>query len=184
MKFTPLNDWKWSYKDGKLIMLLRSDEGKLFSFTTHYRRVDLMLEPEDGQKFCVADANLLTDYQEGLYTLNLSEGGCLDLGINAVACERYVRPSSPVSNLFVPMGAGYRFGRGSIVSLYSKQGNIGDCLVINENDQDNLMRLMLLNVEFKANRDFVFTLGSMLRVRADLACPYRAMGTQWSVRYA
>lgn len=185
MKFTPVNDWKWSYNGSKLGLNLIADNGVNYAFNTHYSTQDLHEDgPEHGQQFCIEDATLLTDYQEGLSKLIKNDGGCLDLGINAVACARFVKPSIPSSRYFLPFGGKDLVKRGDVVSLYTKEGNVGDCIVLNECDGDNLSRLMLLNPKLTVNDGRSYVLGSMLRVRQDYVCPFRSITGIKSVRYA
>lgn len=184
MKFTPLNDWCWGYDGEQLKIIMKADNGTSYTFNTHFRMADLLNPPKDGQAFCIEDAALLTDYREGLEKLNLSEGGCLDLGINAVACARFVRPSIPSGRYFIPFGGREYFKRGSIVSVYTKEGNIGDCIVLAESDADNLVRLMLLNRTLKVGDGRVFLLGNMLRTKMDMLCRFRAFSAYRSAHYA
>jgi len=176
VKITPVNDWSWNYNGEKLGIYLRADDGRFFTFNTHFVIRDLLNLPRPGEHFCCEDARLLTVYQEGLSdTLRLKEGEILDLGINAVACERFVRPSIPLSRLFTNIGNNYYFEAGSIVTVYTKEGYGGDCIVLEECDVDGLARLMLLNPELKLGNGRVVELGHMIRVNPAYLCSFRAL---------
>ena len=69
MVISPQNDCTWTYHDGKLSINLTTDEGKSYLFKTRYNVEDLFVRPDSNSQFCIEDANLLTDYQDGLYEI-------------------------------------------------------------------------------------------------------------------
>ena len=187
MKISPVNDWSWNYNGEKLGIYLRADDGRFFTFNTHFVIRDLLNLPRPGEHFCCEDARLLTVYQEGLSdTLRLTESACLDLGINAVACERFVRPSIPVSRLFMNVENNYYFEIGSVVTVYTKQGKGGDCILLEQCDADGLARLMLLNPKLDLDNGRSVKLGHMIRVNPAYLCAFRALSNSRAdvMRYA
>ncbi|MDY6322874.1 MAG: cell division protein ZapC [Succinivibrio sp.] len=168
------NEWNWNYSGDTLSMCFRLERGTIKVFNTHYKIRELQTFPSAGQPFCCKDAELLTAYQEGLSELGLNEDGCLDLGINAVACERFVRPSAPVTRLFFSFGDGAVYPAGSVVTVYTLGRQAGDCLVLEERDSDGLARLMLLNPKLDIGRGLAVTLGHMIRVNPAILCSFRA----------
>ncbi len=185
MKFTPYSDWRWSYDNSQRLSInLNADDGQSYSFKTHYTIADLAERPAYQQPFTVHDAQLLTIYQEGLSKIRLSDGACLDLGMNGVACARFVRAASPVSRYFLPFGGGSRIENGDVASVYTKEGKVGDCLVLDTSDADGMARLMLLNQELTVNDGRTFKLGDMLRMKLDMVCAFRSVDLNRTVRYA
>lgn len=184
MKFTPVNDWRWNYKDRYLSITLIADNGNKYFFRTHYQIDDLRECPCLGLPFCVQDASLLTSYQDGLSKINMNDGACLDLGINAVACERFVKVTAPVSRYFMPYNGRFYFERGDVISLYANDGGICDCMVLDEIDSEGFTRLMMLNQSYTASDGNVFRLGNMIRVRRSVIAPFRSSQSLRSVRYA
>lgn len=187
MRISPQSDCKWDYRGTKLSVLLTSDEGMSYIFETHYDMRDLLDCPQRGASFCIQDASLLTSYLEGLSKIRLSDSACLDLGLNALACERFVRPSIPCSRYFLRRnGSKLDFHCGDVVSLYSKGGSIADCLVLEEFDADNVTRLILLNpsFDFTANESRKCRLGNMIRVNPECICGFREYDGKSIVKYA
>ena len=187
MKISPQSDCKWDYRGTSLSVLLTSDEGITYMCETHYSISDLLDRPESGTSFCIQDATLLTNYLEGLSKINLDDSSCLDLGLNALACERFVRPSVPCSRYFFrTQGQKFKFNCGDVVSIYSKSGNIADCLVLEECDADYVTRLMLLNpaFQFSSYEGRRCKLGGMIRVNPECVCAFRKYDAQGVVRYA
>lgn len=178
MVINPHNDCTWTFQDGKLSINLTTDEGRSFLFKTHYDIEDLYVKPEVNASFTIRDAELLTDYQEGIGRIIGSEGGALDLGLNAVACARFTRPAVATSRYFLEaVGAKYQYNRGDVVSVYTKNGKCGDCVVLDQFDSDGLTRLMLLNRELvldeEQNRGY--SLGQMIRVSPEKVSSFRAI---------
>lgn len=174
MKFIPSDAWNWSYGeyDGStyLITNLVSDENVPYKFSTHFKKEDLRKDcaPSVKQTLCVEDMQLLADFQEGLYSINmLDEIECFDLALNAVACARFVKLTNPVSNYFMHAVEPETYiSRGQIVTLYAIDGAVGDFIVLDDEPQDGLYRLMLVNKELTI---FSYTLkiSQMVRVQAD-----------------
>ena len=186
MKISPINDCGWDYRGARLCVRLTADDGVTYMFETHYTITDLYDQPAAGTSFCVRDASLLTDFEEGLARVGLDDGACLDLGLNAVACARFVRQTVPVTRYFIRPRTGCEPKRGDVVSIYAKSGGIADCMVIEETDADYLCRLMLLNPGFSfSDREIrKCRLGAMIRVRSDMVCTFRNFARQGEKRYA
>lgn len=174
MKITPANDWIWTYNVDRLAIYLRNDDGSMLCFNTHLRINELLNLPYSGQSFCCEDARFLTIYQESLAALGVSERGCLDLGINAVACERFAKPSVPITRFFMTFDNNFFYQTGSIVTLYTKNGNTADCMVLEESDLDGLAKLMLLNPSVEVTEGKKILLGKMIRVNPAALCSFRA----------
>lgn len=168
----------WNYNGDRLGIFLRTDEGRLVSLNTHYRVNELLNLPYSGQLFCCEDARLLTEYEESLYSLGVNEAGCLDLGINAVACERFVKPSMPITRFFMTFENNFFYKTGSIVSIYTKTGNAADCLVLEECDYDGMAKLMLLNPSVEVVEGKHIGLGKMIRVNPAALCSFRAFSCE------
>ena len=166
MKFTPGNEWSWGYSAQKdenaaLILNISDDEGKRYVFTTHYTTADLRTFPQPGQAFCIEDAALLTDFQEGLYASKVVQDEiCLPLALNALACARFVKLPRPCGRMFLPFGGGSAIIRGQVVSLYTKDGGVGDVGSV------------------------VLRSGAMIRVPLSCICAYRSISLSRSARYA
>lgn len=174
MVITPQNDCTWTYTNGKLGINLTLDNGQSFLFRTHYDIDRLYQRPEMNSPFCVQDATLLTDYLSGLNEIFFEEGQSLDLGLNGVACQRFTRPTAPVSRFFFEINNnGYVPQRGDIVTIYAKSGEAGDCLVLDPMDADGLTRLMLLNKDLLISNERGFLLGMMIRLQPRLVSVYR-----------
>lgn len=188
MKFTPGQEWTWGFakegNDERLIINLVSDEGVRYCFKTLYKSSDLAVLPKNGESLCIEDACLLTDFQEGLYAINVNKDEvCLDLGLNAVACSRFVRNPNPSGRFFLPFGNNQYIKRGQVVSLYGKAGGIGDFFVLDEIPDGNLYRLMLLNREWDLGMHLL-KVGAMLRVSADRICAFRSIKGARTAQYA
>lgn len=185
MIISPQKDCTWTYFQGKLSINLTTDEGVSYLFKTHFNVESLYERPEMNTPFTIADAQLLTAYQEGVYKILKNEGQALDLGLNAVACMRFVKPAIPTSRYFLPYGGrNVEFYDGDVVSIYTKSGNVGDCLVLNQCDADGLTRLMLLNPFLCVDGDRGLPLASMVRVHPDCVCAFRSIQGNQNVRYA
>ncbi len=187
MKISPQNDCKWTYRNNRLSVFLTSDENVSYIFETHYRVSDLYVRPADNSSFCIQDACLLTEFQEGLSKVNLNDSACLDLGLNALACSRFVRSCFSTSRYFYMSDSQYiRFNRGDVVSLYAKNGNIADCIVIDPCDGNSLTRLMLLNPSFTFDETagLKCVLGSMIRVNPACVYDFRCNVHSQHARYA
>ena len=187
MRISPKNDCKWDYRATRLSVFLPSDDGMSYIFETHYDMRELLECPRRGTSFCIQDATLLTAYLEGLSRIKLSDSDCLDLGLNALACERFVRPSIPCSRYFFRRNGGrFNFHCGDVVSLYSRSGAIADCIVLEELDADSVTRLMLLNpsFDFAANESRKCKLGNMIRVNSECVCGFREYDGKLAVKYA
>ena len=183
MVINPHKDCTWTYDEGRLSINLTTDEGSSYKFRTHYRVEDLAVRPEVNSQFCIQDATLLTDYQYGLDKVLRNEEISLDLGLNAVACERFTRPACPSSRYFLSNSDyGYMFSRGDVVIVYSKCGDAGYCLVLEENDADGLVRLMLLTDQLVLDKEHNrgYQVGMMIRVHPQ--CIYELNVKK--VRYA
>lgn len=178
MKITPNANWMWNYNGDKLGICMRTDEGRLVSLNTHYRINDLLRLPYSGQAFCCEDAVLLTTYEESLASIGLNETGCFDLGINAVACERFVKPSMPITRFFMTFENNFFYQNGSIVSIYTRSGNAADCLVLEECDIDGMAKLMLLNPSVEVVPGRAIALGKMIRVNPAALCSFRAFSCE------
>ena len=187
MKISPQSDCIWDCNGARLCIRLTADDGVTYLFESHYMVSDLFERPDASTSFCIQDARLLTCFQEGLSKIGLDDSSCLDLGLNAVACARFVRAAIPCSRYFkrsqIP---NYKFSVGDVVSLYSKTSGIADCLVLEECDGDYLVRLMLLNPSytFSAQEGRKCVLGAMIRVKSEYVCPSRIFAKKNSVRYA
>ncbi|MBQ9220682.1 cell division protein ZapC domain-containing protein [Succinivibrio sp.] len=187
MVISPQNDCTWTYHDGKLSINLTTDEGKSYLFKTRYNIEDLFVRPDSNSQFCIEDANLLTDYQDGLYEILKNESFALDLGLNAVACEKFTRPAAPTSRYFLALDRpAFEFARGDVVILYSKAGTAGYCLVLEERDADGMVRLMLLSEELildkEQNRGY--QIGMMIRVCPECIGDIYTGTNDRRVRYA
>ncbi len=179
MVISPQNDCTWTYHNGCLSIHLTTDEGQSYLFDTKYSVDQLFVRPEVNTQFCIEDATLLTDYQFGLDRVLKDEVSSFEYGLNAVACARFTRPAYPTSRYFIehPRTRG-NFERGDVVTIYTKSGDTGYCLVLEENDADGLVRLMLLTdslvLDRVENRGYVK--GNMIRVNDcciyDLAGQY------------
>lgn len=167
------NGWNWNYKNERLGIYLSTHEGSLQFFYTHYSKADLYDPPKSGSAFCCEDASLLASYEEGLSQIGLDESGCLDLGLNAVACERFVKLAIPLTRHFYSFDKKCHVEKGSVVTLYTVKGKAGDCLVLDEKDIDGLSRLMLLNPDLELPTGRFIKLGGMIRVNPQMLCPFR-----------
>lgn len=177
---TPAEGWNWTYNGERLAISLKTEDGRKQTFCTHFRMRDLLNPPLSGEPFCLADARLLTVFRESFSELGLDDKGCLDLGINAVACERFVRPSIPVSRYFRLFEGAKLFESGSIVTVYTVNGRAGDCIVLETLDADDLVRLMLVNPVLILSEGKSVTLGRMIRVNPAAVCPFRAFSAKKS----
>ncbi len=189
MKFTPGNEWSWGYGSenngiAPLVLNICDDEGKRYVFTTHYTNADLREFPQPGQAFCIEDAALLTDFQEGLYNINIVKDEiCLPLALNALACARFVKLPRPCGRLFLPFAGAELILRGQVVSLYSKNGGVGDFMVLDEFPDSDVYRVMLLNQEWDLDH-IILKAGAMIRVPANCLCAYRSISIGRNARYA
>ena len=189
MKFTLSASWTWDYHPignaEYLALNLVSDEGEKFFFNTCYRKEDLRSLPQRGQAFTVEDALLLTDFQDGLYDINLQDRWCMPLALTALACARFVRlPNPSGGRMYLPYGGREAIYRGQVVSLYAKEGGVGDFIVLDAFPDGDVYRLMLLNNEWDLGR-YVLKQGMMVRVSSSVICPYRSVDiSRRTVRYA
>lgn len=179
MKFTLSDSWTWDFvkeKDTQYLALnLFNDDGEAFFFKTCYRKEDLRTLPRIGQQFTVADAVLLTAFQEGLYELNLEDRWCMPLSLTALACARFVRlPNPSGGRMYLPYGGQSEFKLGQVVSLYSKLGGVGDFIILDDHPQGDVYRLMLLNTRWDLGQ-FMLMQGTMVRVNSSVICPYRSI---------
>ena len=95
-------------------------------------------------------------FSRRLYSINVNKDEvCLDLGLNAVACSRFVRSPNPSGRFFLPFGNKQYIKRGQVVSLYGKAGGIGDFFVLDEIPDGNVYRLMLLNSRMGSGNAFI-----------------------------
>ena len=189
MKFTPGNEWSWGFSDERagvraLILHICDDAGMRYIFTTHYTTADLREFPQPQQAFCIEDAALLTDFQEGLYAINIVQDEiCLPLALNALACARFVKLPRPCGRLFLPFAGNMVPHRGQVVSLYSKDGGVGDFMVHDDEPDSDVYRVMLLNQEWDLAH-IVLKSGAMIRVPGSCLCAYRSISLQRTARYA
>ncbi len=167
------NGWSWNYKNERLGIYLSTDEGRSQFFFTHYGTADLYDPPKSSAAFCCEDARLLAAYEEGLTRIGLDESGSLDLGLNGVACERFVRPAIPMTRHFMSYDRSFNAETGTVVTVYTVKGKAGDCLVLEDQDIDGLCRLMLLNPELMLPTGRAVKLGGMIRVNPHMICPFR-----------
>ena len=147
--------------------------------------VDFQLYAELPQAFTVEDALLLTDFQDGLYDINLQDRWCMPLALTALACARFVRlPNPSGGRMYLPYGGREAIYRGQVVSLYAKEGGVGDFIVLDDLPDGDVYRLMLLNNEWDLGR-YVLKQGMMVRVSSSVICPYRSVDiSRRTVRYA
>ena len=189
MKFTPGNEWSWGYSSERngvssLILNISDDAGKRYVFTTHYTTADLREFPVAGQSFCIEDAALLTQFQEGLYSIKVVQDEvCLPLALNALACARFVKLPRPCGRLFLPFAGNEIPQRGQVVSIYSKDGGVGDFMVLDAVPDGDVYRVMLLNQEWDLEH-LVLKAGAMIRVPQNCLCAYRSISLQRYARYA
>lgn len=185
MIISPQRDCTWTYYQGRLSINLTTDEGVSYLFKTHFDVESLYERPDVNTPFTIADAQLLTTYQDGVDKILKDEGKALDLGLNAVACMRFVKPAIPTSRWYLPYGGrNVEFDDGDVVTIYTKSGNVGDCLVLTKCDADGLTRLMLLNRFLLVDGNKGVLLGQMIRVRPDCVCAFRSIQGGHVVRYA
>lgn len=190
MKFTLSEAWSWDYikVDGfdHLALNLVSDQGERFYYITTYQIGDLREFPNKGQAFCIEDARLLTAFQDGFYEINVvSDEIIMPLSLNALACARFVRlPNPSGGRMYLPYGSGKPIHLGQIVSLYAKDGGIGDFIVLDEMPDSDVYRLMLINKDWDLGR-YRLLQGSMVRVSSQMICHYRSIPQDGhTVRYA
>lgn len=187
MVITPQNDCTWSYHDGKLSINLTTDDGKSYLFKTLFRVEDLFVRPEVNSQFCIIDAQLLTTYQEGVDRVLNNEDNALDLGLNAVACQRFTRPACPTSRYFMMNEECLiQAMAGDIVNLYAKCGHVGHCIVLDGCDADGLVRLMLLTDELilDPQEGRGYRRGMMIRVNSACVFQFSIVGNVGHSRYA
>ena len=184
MVINPQNDCTWTLRDGKLSVHLTTDDGHAYIFKTLYRVEDLYEKPEVNASFTIQDAELLTDYQAGIGRV-VDDAGALDLGLNAVACQRFTRPFMGVSRYFVQSNVRHNIMRGDLVTIYAVNDRAGDCVVLDPCDADGLTRLMLLNKELvlDVEHDRGFGKGQMIRVTPLRVFGFRALSKS-KTRYA
>ncbi len=181
MRFKPISEWKWSVKNDRLVVSLQDELGQKFYCKTHFIYSSLSNPPMPEQDFCIADAQLLEIYKEGFAEIRLNEGSCLDLGINAVACARFVSCTSSMTRYFIPHRNNVYFKTGDVVSLYAPNGEICDCVVLDEIDRDNKTSLMIVNPSFQTYDGRILSIGNKLRVDPGVINKFREMRT---TRYA
>ena len=173
MIINPSHNCTWSYNNGKLVINLTTDDGESYQLDTNYRVDDLDVRPENNEPFCVFDANLLTEYQDGISKRISDEGTVLSIGLRAVACMRFARVGCPYSKFFTPVSSRQIVpSKGMFVNIYSKNGNYGHCIVLDEKDADGLVRLMLLSEELEVMENRGFSNGMMIRVAPEYVCRY------------
>ena len=159
MIISPQRDCTWTYYQGRLSINLTTDEGVSYLFKTHFDVESLYERPDVNTPFTIADAQLLTTYQ--------------------------VKPAIPTSRWYLPYGGrNVEFDDGDVVTIYTKSGNVGDCLVLTKCDADGLTRLMLLNRFLLVDGNKGVPLGQMIRVRPDCVCAFRSIQGGHVVRYA
>ena len=179
MKLTPIAQWSWGYDaKGRLTVNLGqvTEHGiqKLMLITKfHYN--DLLRSPDDCELFCLEDAEYLAAFQDGLRAIRMSSGVCLDLGLNAVACARFVRQNGDVSAHFRSYPQRFYPERGDVVTLCTEENQMMDCILLNELDDDDLANLMMVNEGFTTSRGRRFKLCDMVRVRPEMICPFRVL---------
>lgn len=189
MRFTPGNEWSWGYADQPngstaLILNITDQNGARYIFTTHYSTSELREFPQPGQQFCLEDAALLTDFQQGLYEIHIEKDDiCLPLALNALACSRFVKLPRPCGRFFLPFSDGTSVHRGQVISLYAKDGSIGDFMVLDDVPDGDVYRVMLLNPEWDLG-NIVLKLGAMIRVPLSCICAFRSVSPNRNARYA
>lgn len=179
VKFLPSEAWNWSYGQTNdstyLIMNLVGDNNTPYIFSTLFKKDDLCNEiaPKANQVFCVEDATLLADFQEGLYSINLlNDAQCVEIALNAVACARFARITNPVSAYFEKATHPEVVSRGQVVTLYATDGAVGDFIVLDDEPTDGVYRLMLVNDEFTIY-GYTLKIGHMVRVSGDRINEFR-----------
>lgn len=177
MRLTPGQDWTWGFtkKSGKdyLTLNLVSDDGQHFSFESQYEINDLRIIPKVGQSFCIEDGILLTAFQEGLYEIGIEQDEiCIVLGLNALVCSKFAKLTMPMGRYFYARDALPNAKLGQVVSLYSKDGAIGDFVVLDQDQSLDVVRVMLANPEFEFSGHYI-KLGQMIRVSRNCLNPYR-----------
>ncbi len=184
MKYTPNPDWKWSYGDPKnegvtyLVLNMISDTGVPCCFKTRFTKMGLGNPPAQDQSFVIEDANLLNAYMNGLSsTQQVDDSICFDLALNAVACERFVYLTNPLPDYFKVSKSVVPVYKGQIVSLYAKQGGVGDFIVLNNQPIDGIYKLMLLNPSWCIS-GYDISLGQMVRVPIECIAPSRLFEQQ------
>lgn len=165
MLSTSWNDWNWNYNAGELGIIIRTNDGKLRFLNIHHRQEDLLNVPKKGEAFSCSDARYLGMYEQGLQEIGLKDLDCLALGLKAVACEQFVRPSLPLTRYFMNFRYEYDFEPGNLATVYTINGKAADCLVLEREDADGLTRLMLLNESIELPSGRIIRLGKMLRVK-------------------
>lgn len=168
MIINPSHNCTWSYNNGSLVINLTTDDGESYQLDTNYKVDDLDVRPENNEPFCVFDASLLTEYQDGISKLISDEGTVLSIGLRAVACMRFARVAVPYSKFFYPLnGRQITPSKGMFVNIYSRNGKYGHCIVLDEKDADGLVRLMLLSEELEVIENRGFCNGNMIRLAPE-----------------
>ena len=108
---------------------------------------------------------------------------CLPLALNALACARFVKLPRPCGRMFLPFGGGSAIIRGQVVSLYTKDGGVGDFMILDDEPDGDVYRVMLLNPEWDLG-SVVLRSGAMIRVPLSCICAYRSISLSRSARYA
>ena len=190
MVINPHKDCTWIYYEKHLSINLTTDEGASYTYKTYFKLNDLDYCPANHTPFSVGEAQLLTVYQEQLQMLLRSESTALEIGLNGVACERYMKPAVPATRFFYFSPEPVQELRmGDIVTVVSKYGKTGHCLLLEPNDSDQLVRLMLLNeilVLYKGNKpeeDRGYLQGDMIRLNRACVEAFNFKGSN-RLRYA
>ncbi len=171
---TSLQTWKWRYLNNGYLGVSLIVDGKELGLSSNYMLDKLWTKPKDGESFSVQDARMYTAFEEGLRTIRmLNEDQIMQLAINAVACQRFVLINPPASQHFATCYKRHLIKTGDIVTVYTKMGTVGDCLVLEARDGENLSRLMLLNKVLYVKENKGFRLCDMIRINSDFVHPSR-----------
>ncbi len=186
MRFIPGIEWTWGYAaqpDGStaLTMHIMDHTRVRYIFTTHFADTELRILPQDNQPLEQEDLRDLQIYKQGLAAIGVSgEEIALPLAINSLACEHFVKLPQPCGQYFLSYSSQKNkdFRRGEVVSLYGKNGVIGDFMVLDDQPQPTSpCRLMLLNSSMPIG-DMELRLGAMICVPLSRICHFREISME------
>ncbi len=120
MALKPNDKWMWYFDDasGCLAIALSDD----LHFQTRYQRDQLVTDAFSSQAFNTSDAEIYAATTAGVEEcFDLSEAMLTQIGLNAAAARRFLRPQLPKSWFFLPSTSTLTLAEGNAVELFSHQ---------------------------------------------------------------